>query len=261
MVLFNRVTMSGRGADWLARLLGVQEDGGSNPLVPTIEDRPHHPKSIEATRPRRVAFFMRKRAQPHGTARRCGGTAVQVGCTTDDGREAILKVLPDQNGTPQIYLFLDDGSPGKGHGQLCHGWGVRKTKSGLKEGVLVSGGVVGIPRKAWMQALHEREDLRDRQNLPHLHLVRVYSRGEKLTLDGYALSARVDKATWKKIAPFMEEVDSTVNDEILEGDHFIGWMVKPGLERKVEKILGVRQEKTLETRNLLPAPVVKRSPS
>lgn len=34
----NSLHRSGRGATWIARLLGVQEVGGSNPLAPTLYD-------------------------------------------------------------------------------------------------------------------------------------------------------------------------------------------------------------------------------
>lgn len=173
--------------------------------------------------------------------------------TSHEGREGTLRVIHDAHGTPQIYLFLEEGGSHEGQGILCHGWGVRKGEDGLREGVLVQGGVMAIPREDWLEALREREDARDRLNLPNLHLVKVYSRGNRITLDGYALNARVDRATWQKISSFMEEVDSTVNDEILEGDHFIGWMVKEGMEQRMEQILGVKKEKTLEARKLLPA--------
>jgi len=178
---------------------------------------------------------------------------LKIVSTIHEGREAALRIMNDPHGTPQIYLFLEDGGSEERQGCLCHGWGVRRTEGGFKEGVLVQGGVRSIPRKDWLKALQEREDCRDRRNLPGLHLLRVHSVGNRLTLEGYALNARVDRATWKKIAPFMEEVDSTVNDEILEGDHFIGWMVKRGMEESVEQVLGVKEEKTLKARNLHPA--------
>ncbi len=169
---------------------------------------------------------------------------MKIICTTDEGHEATLKVMQDRHGTPQIYLFLEDAGPEGTGGEPCHGWGTRKREEGgFKEGVLVRGGVVGIPEGAWLKALHEREDLRNQQNLPHLRLVKVYSRGDRLTLDGYTLNARTDKATWSKIAHLLEEVDSTDDNEIIDGDHFIGWLVKPGMEEAVEEVLRVEKEK------------------
>lgn len=166
---------------------------------------------------------------------------MKIVCRTNEGHGVILKVMPDRHGTPQIYLFPDDVNSESTVGRLCNGWGTRKQDSGFKEGVLVQGGVVGIPKSAWLDALHEREELRNLQNLPNLHLTKVYSRGDRLTLDGHTLNARADSQTWSKIAHLMEEVDSTVNNEIIDGDHFIGWMVKQGMEETVEAVL--REEK------------------
>lgn len=38
---------SGRGATWIARLLGVQEVGGSNPLAPTLFNEEPFGREVE----------------------------------------------------------------------------------------------------------------------------------------------------------------------------------------------------------------------
>ena len=156
--------------------------------------------------------------------------------------EIRLTVEKDHYSVYQIYARLGDSSEASGQKLLCHGWGRVKTSEGIREGVLIRGGILEVSRDDWEKMFLEREDLRDRENLEDIRLVKIFSRGNVLTIAGYTLSARVDRAAWKKIAHCMREVDSGVNDEILEGDSFAGWIVKEGMEPEVERLLGVKPE-------------------
>ena len=154
-----------------------------------------------------------------------------------------LTVEKDRHSVYQIYAQFIGDSPGPpGEKFLCHGWSRGKTPEGIREGIFVTGTLLEIPRSDWEEIFLEREDLRDRENLEDIHLVKVFSRGNVLTIDGYTLSARVDRATWNRVAHCMHEVDSGENDEILEGDRFAGWIVKEGMESEVERLLGVKPE-------------------
>ncbi len=155
-----------------------------------------------------------------------------------------LVVERDRHSVHQIYAYLTppDGSDVDAR-YLCHGWGARKTMEGVVEGILTEGMVIEVPRRDWIAIAAERDDLRDKENLSEIHLVKVFSQGDQLTIDAYTLSARVDRDTWKRIEPFMHFVDSAVNDALHAGDRFVGWVVKGGQETEVERILGVKPER------------------
>jgi hypothetical protein len=161
---------------------------------------------------------------------------------TKSGTRVRLSIELDAHSVHQVYAYL--APPGKSVEErlLCNAWGRRKTPDGIKEGVVLPGLILEISRSDWLEVFLEREDLHARENLRDIHLVRIFSRGDRLTIDGYTLSARVDRATWKTIAPHMREVDSGENDEIYEGDHFTGWVIQEGMERTVEDLLGVKPE-------------------
>lgn len=161
--------------------------------------------------------------------------------------EVRLTVEKDKYSVYQIYARFKNSPEGPEEKLLCHGWGRSKTPEGFREGILVGGAMLEIPRRDWEKIFFDREDLRDRENLEDIHLVKIFSRGNVLTIDGYTLSARVDRATWKTIAHCMLEVDSEVNDEILEGDRFAGWIVKEGMEPEVERLLGVKPENSFRS--------------
>lgn len=158
---------------------------------------------------------------------------------TRSGLRVRLSIELDRHCVHQVYAYLTP--PGKSVEErfLCSAWGRRKTPDGIKEGIILPGMVLEISKSDWLEAFLEREDLHAREGLADIHLVRVFSRGDRFTIDAYTLSARVDRATWKKIAPFMKEVDSSENDEIIEGDHFSGWVIQEGMETTVEDLLNV----------------------
>lgn len=167
---------------------------------------------------------------------------VEILTRTKSGADLRLTVERDRYSVYQIYAAFKPSEEAPEEKLLCHGWGNRKTPEGIQEGIIVQGALLEVPRSDWKEMFLAREDLRDRDNLEDICLVKVFSRGDALTIDGYTLSARVDRATWKKIAHCMEEVDSGVNNEILSGDCFAGWIVKAGMELEVERLLGVKPE-------------------
>ncbi len=161
---------------------------------------------------------------------------------TKSGNAVRLMIDRDKYAVHQIYAYQVPPGGAAEERYLCHGWGVRKTPEGLVEGILAQGQVIEVPRKDWTAIASEREDLRDRENLPDIHLVKVFSRGDQLTIDAYTLSARVDRDTWSRIESCMHFVDSSVNDVLYDGDRFVGWVVKEGREEEVERILEVKPE-------------------
>jgi len=163
--------------------------------------------------------------------------------TTGKGARVRFTIERDEHSVYQVFAHIVPPGEKNEKRVLCTGWRVSRTGRGFAEGVNASGELIDVARDDWEQMLAMREDLRDRDNLEDIHLVRVHSRGNLLTIEGYTLSARVDRVTWHKIEYCMEEVDSSENDELLEGDHFIGWVVKPGMESEVERILDVKPEK------------------
>lgn len=167
---------------------------------------------------------------------------VEILTKTRDGAGLRLTVERDRYSVYQIYAYVKPSEDAAEERLLCHGWGRRKRAEGIQEGILVQGALLEVSRDDWEEMFLAREDLRDRDNLEDICLVKVYSRGDVLTIDGYTLSARVDRATWKRISHCMEEVDSGVNNEILSGDCFAGWIVKAGMEREVERLLDVKPE-------------------
>ena len=168
---------------------------------------------------------------------------------TKSGNAVRLTIERDKYEVHQVYAYLIPRDGGVGEERyLCDGWGVFKKPEGLVEGMLAQGQVLDVPRKDWMTIVAIREDLRDRENLADIHLVKVFSHGDQLTIDGYTLSARVDRDTWSRIESCMQFVDSSVNDELYAGDRFIGWVVKEGCEEEVERILGVKREQSLRER-------------
>lgn len=162
--------------------------------------------------------------------------------TTKAGAKVRLTIERDKHSVHQIYAYTSP--PGKSAEErvLCSAWGRRMSPDGIKEGIILPGQVLEISRADWLQVFLQREDLLAGENLGDIHLVRIFSRGDRITIDGYTLSARVDRETWKRIEPHMREVDSGENDEILEGDHFTGWVIREGKETTVEDLLDVRPE-------------------
>lgn len=159
-----------------------------------------------------------------------------------DGTPVTLTVRRDRFGVQQVVALITSGCMFEVD-YLCTTWGRRSVDGTVREGILTAEGqIFDVPESDWLEALAERDDARAREDLPDIRLVRIISRGNRVTIEGYTLSARVDRATWAKIAPHMVEVDSSENDEILEGDRFIGWIIHPGHERQVEDLLGVKPE-------------------
>jgi hypothetical protein len=165
---------------------------------------------------------------------------MELEVTTVSGIRVRLTVERDERSVHQVFAYFVPCGESDEKRVLCTGWRVRKTERGLTEGVSAAGDLIEIARRDWERMVALREDLRDRDNLEDIHLVKIHSKGNLLTIDGYTLSARVDGATWHRIEHCMEKVDSSVNDELLDGDHFIGWVIKAGMESEVERILGVK---------------------
>jgi hypothetical protein len=164
---------------------------------------------------------------------------------TKSGNPVRLVIERDRYSVYQVYAYLIPPGGTAEESHLCNGWGTRKTESGMIEGVLVRGQVIEVPKHDWMAIAAEREDLRDRENLADIHLVKIFSHGDQLTIDAYTLSARVDRDTWSRIEPYMYFVDSSVNDILYAGDRFIGWVVEAGKEGEVENLLGVKPENSV----------------
>lgn len=165
---------------------------------------------------------------------------MDVYTATADGNMVTLTVRKDRLGVFQVFALVGMGCMCEVD-YLCTTWGRKMVDGVLRTGVVAEGGVIlDVPREDWLKAVAERDDARAREDLPQIRLVRVFSRGNRFTIEGYILSARLDRATWATIAPHMEEVDSSENDEILEGDHFTGWIVRTGDEARVEELLAVK---------------------
>jgi hypothetical protein len=166
---------------------------------------------------------------------------------TNSGNPVRLMIDRDKYGVHQVYACLVPPGGALEERHLCNGWGVRKTREGMAAGVLVQGQLIEIPHRDWLEVATIREDLRDRDNLADIRLIRVFSEGDQLTIDGYTLSARVDRDTWSRIASCMDFVDSSVNDVLHAGDRFVGWVIKRGREEEVERILGVKPENAIRS--------------
>jgi len=172
---------------------------------------------------------------------------MEILAQTRSGSPIRLVIERDRHSVYQVYAYLTPPG-GKAEGRyLCNGWGTRKTEGGMVEGILVQGLVIEVPKLDWVTIAAAREDLRDRENLADIHLVKIFSHGDQLTIDAYTLSARVDRDTWSRIEPCMHFVDSSVNDILYAGDRFIGWVVDTGKEEEVEGLLGVRPENSIRT--------------
>lgn len=167
---------------------------------------------------------------------------MEITTKTKSGLPVRLTIERDKYSIHQIYACFTPSNENSEERLLCEAWRVRKTQQGIEEGIVAKGLMIQVPKRDWERMLLLREDLRDKENLKDIQLIKVFSKGNIVTVDGYTLSARVDGKTWEKIEPFMHRVDSSVNDEILSGDHFIGWVVKEGMETMVEHTLGVRKE-------------------
>ena len=165
------------------------------------------------------------------------------------GNAVRLVIERDRHSIHQIYAYLVPQGGVAEERYLCHGWGTRKIEEGIVEGILAQGMVIEVPKRDWMAMVVVREDLRDKENLADVHLVKVFSHGDQLTIDAYTLSARVDRETWNRIEPFMYFVDSAVNDSMYAGDRFVGWVIREGKEEEVERILGVKPENLIQARN------------
>lgn len=166
---------------------------------------------------------------------------------TTTGTQVRLTVELDAHSIHQVYAYFIPPGEKAEKRFLCNCWGRRKTPHGTREGIVLAGHILEVSRAEWLKVFLAREDLHARENLKDIHLVRVFSHGNRLKIDGYTLSARVDRETWKSISPFMEEVDSSVNDVLHEGDHFVGWIVKAGMERQVEEAIKVRTASSIFT--------------
>jgi hypothetical protein len=173
---------------------------------------------------------------------------------TQAGNAVRLAVEQDRHSVYQIYAYLIPLGAASEERYLCHGWGTRKTPEGMIEGILAHGRVIEVPKRDWMAIATAREDLRDKENLGNIRLVRIFSHGDQLTIDGYTLSARVDRDTWGRIEPYMHFVDSAVNDILFAGDRFVGWVVREGMEEAVEKTLGVKPDNLIEASKDQPLP-------
>ncbi len=167
---------------------------------------------------------------------------------TKSGSAIRLIIDRDKYGVHQVYAYPVPHGGSVAERYLCNGWGVRKTRDGMIEGILVQGQILEIPKSDWLTIAGVREDLRDRENLADIHLVKIFSHGDQLTIDAYTLSARVDRVTWSQIESYMCFVDSSLNDVLYAGDRFVGWVVKEGQEEEVERILGVEPEHSFRTR-------------
>lgn len=164
---------------------------------------------------------------------------------TATGTQVRLTVELDRHSIHQVYAYFIPSGEEVEKKFLCNCWGRRKASDGIREGIVLSGHILEVSRADWLKVFFAREDLHARENLKYIHLVRIFSHGNRLKIDGYTLSARVDRETWKRISPFMEEVDSSVNEVLHEGDHFVGWIVKAGMERQVEETIGVSAENSI----------------
>ncbi len=164
-------------------------------------------------------------------------TEMEIVTGTGSGTKVLLRVERDSRGVFQVYAYLTVPGGAGEERLLCGGWRVRRSGQGLEAGINTPGLLIQVPKADWDKIVAVREDLRDRDNLMDVHLVRVSSKGDVLTVAGYTLSARVDSRTWERIAHCMVEVDSSVNNELFEGDHFKGWIIRAGMESEVEGIL------------------------
>jgi hypothetical protein len=164
---------------------------------------------------------------------------------TKSGDAVRLQIEQDRHGVYQIYVDRMVVGSTAGERCLCHGWGVRKTPDGMVEGIFVHGDMIEIPKEDWKEIVAAREDLRAREHLGSIHLVKVFSEGDRLTIDAYTLSAKVDRETWKRIESCMHFVDSADNETLFAGDRFVGWVVEKGKEAEVERILGVKPEHSI----------------
>lgn len=167
---------------------------------------------------------------------------MEICSKTKSGDAVRLLVDQDRHGVYQVYALIVAAGSTAEERCLCHGWGLRKTPQGILEGILAEGRLIEVPKKDWQGIAAVREDLRNRQHLGDIHLVRVFFQGDRLTVDAYTLSAPVDRETWKRIEPCMRFVDSADNDTLYAGDRFVGWVVMDGREAEVERLLGVRPE-------------------
>jgi hypothetical protein len=167
---------------------------------------------------------------------------------TKSGNAVRLTIERDKYEVHHVYAYLIPPGGKAEERFLCDGWGAAKTPDGLVEGILAHGQILEVPRKDWLTIVALREDLRDRENLADIHLVKVFSHGDQLTIDAYTLSARVDRDTWSRIESCMSFVDSSVNDVLYAGDRFVGWVVEEGREEEVERILEVKPEHSLRGR-------------
>lgn len=160
-----------------------------------------------------------------------------------------LTIELDRHAVHQVYAYLVRADGTVEQRFLCHAWGARKTQEGVVEGIIAEGKVIEVSKDDWKAIVAVREDLRAKENLEDIHLVRVFSHGDQMTIDGYTLSARIDRGTWKMIESCMQFVDSSDNDTLYAGDRFVGWVVKEGMEAEVERILGVKSERSILTGN------------
>jgi hypothetical protein len=164
---------------------------------------------------------------------------------TKSGSPVRLAIERDRHSVYQVYAHLIPPGGTTEERYLCNCWGTRKTEGGTVEGIPVKGQVIEVSRHDWVAIAAVREDLRDRENLADIHLVKIFSHGDHLTIDAYTLSAKVDRDTWSRIEPYLYFVDSSVNDILYAGDRFIGWVVEAGKEGEVERLLGVKPENSI----------------
>jgi hypothetical protein len=185
----------------------------------------------------------------HKTSRR--KREMDVLTKTKQGNAVRLTVERDAYSVYQVYATLIPSDETAEKQILCDGWGTMKAEDGLIEGIQAQGQMIEVPRKDWNEIVAIRQDLRNKENLADIRLVKVYSHGDQLTVDAYTLSAGVDRDTWRRIEPYMEFVDSADNDVLYAGDRFVGWVLKKGSEEEVERILEVRPENSIRARTVV----------
>jgi len=171
---------------------------------------------------------------------------MEIRSKSKSGEAVRLFVDRDRYGVYQVYADFMTPATTPGERCLCHGWGAWKTGQGMMEGIFAEGRVIEVPKKDWNSIVAAREELRNRDHLEDIHLVKVFFQGDRLSVDSYTLSAPVDRETWKRIESCMCFVDSADNDTLLAGDRFVGWVVKGGLEAEVERILGVQPDRLID---------------
>ncbi|HQN20302.1 MAG TPA: hypothetical protein PKV86_14220, partial [Syntrophobacteraceae bacterium] len=114
---------------------------------------------------------------------------MEVLTQTKQGNAVRLTVERDAYSVYQVYACLIPSGEREEKQMLCDGWGTMKAEGALVEGIQAQGQMIEVPRKAWNEIVAVRQDLRNKENLADIHLVKVFSQGDQLTIDAYTLSA------------------------------------------------------------------------